>query len=178
MPHPKHKSTPKGKHPKAVPATKLQIGVRSAELIRDNRKSAVIVPLAERPWVARVSGEEKIRMPINFKGKGYIDVKVTSVCFHPTLDSIMECPSGHTVEQFDGDADNWNTVLKKAAWGSNRPAPVAEMKARASKGWYVLDFEPVWFPREWWAQAKAAREPTTAERMSRPSGDTGHVSPV
>ena len=173
MTHPKHKKARKGKQLKAITEKMLPIGLRSAELIRDNRKNAVIVPVVEQPWLKSLTIGEKIRMNISFKSMGYIDVKLTRACFHATLADIPRCKLGHAVEQFNAEA-HWHDVLLKAAWGSNQPVPVAEMDERAREGWFVLGFKPVWFPREWWAQAKAARETEASASMSRPSGDTGH----
>jgi hypothetical protein len=154
MTHPKHKPSPKGKGAKKItPKRSLPIGLRSAKLIRDNAKSAVIVPVAEQPWIISLPIGEIIHMPINFKGRGFLKAKVTGACFHPTLAEIPTCERGHAPEKFDAGAD-WHTVLKKAAWGSNRPAPTTEMDERSKKGWFVLDFEPTHFPREWQARAR------------------------
>lgn len=175
MTHPKHKSSPKGKRTKGTtPKKSLPIGLRSAKLIRDNAKSAVIVPVAERPWLMSLVIGEVIHMPINFKGQGFINARVTGACFHPTLAGIPGCELGHATQEFDAEAD-WHTVLTKAAWGSNRPAPTTEMTMRAAQGWFVLDFEPTHFPREWQARAKKRRAEVAASGMSRPSGDTGHA---
>lgn len=177
MTHPKHKKAPKGKQANPVTPKKLPIGLRSAKLIRDNRKSAVIVPVVERPWLATLVIGEAVKMPITAKGAGYLVTRVTGACFHETLASIPACSLGHTPAQFDADAD-WHTVLLKAAWGSNRATSTAEMDARSREGWFVVDFEPIWFPKEWWAQAKQCRAEAADEAMVRPSGDTGHVLQV
>lgn len=178
MTHPKHKSSPKGKGAKRISSKRsLPIGLRSAKLIRDNAKSAVIVPVAERPWLISLPIGEVIHMPISFKGQGFIKVRVTGACFHPTLAAIPECELGHFPEQFDAGAD-WHTVLTKAAWGSNRPTPTTEMGERAKQGWFVLDFEPTHFPREWEARARKRRAEADDAAMSRPSGGAGHALQV
>lgn len=166
MTHPKHKPSPKGKRTKGItPNRSLPIGLRSAKLIRDNAKSAVIVPVSEQPWTISLVIGEVIHMPINFKGQGFIKAKVTGACFHPTLAAIPGCELGHASAQFDAGAD-WHTVLTKAAWGSNRAAPTTEMSARSAKGWFVIDFEPTHFPREWQARAKKRRAQTEESSMS------------
>lgn len=158
MTHPKHTTAAQGKQPKTTaPTGKLPIGVRSADLIRRGRKSAVIVPVIERPWVRHLALGDAVRMPINVEGKGFIDVKATGCCLHPTLASIPECARGHRAAQFDAEAD-WHTVLTKAAWGSNRPSPPATMDARAAEGWFVLDFKPTRVPKEWRHREKRRAE--------------------
>lgn len=173
MTHPKHKRAPKGKQLKDITEKMLPIGRRSAELIRDNRKSAIIVPVVEQPWLKSLTIGEKIRMNISFKSLGYIDVKLTRACFHAKLADIPRCELGHAAEDIDADAQ-WHDVLIKAAWGGTTPTSTAEMDERAREGWFVLGFKPVWFPKEWWAQAKAARQTKSAQSLGVPSGGTGH----
>lgn len=162
MTHPKHTQAPEGKRQKRItPKRIMPIGLRSAKLIRNNGKSAVIVPAVEHAWLADLAVGDEIHMPINFKGKGFLNVRVTNSCFHAVLALIPTCMLAHTPAQFDADAD-WHTVLLKAAWGSNRPVPTAEMDARAREGWYVIAFEPIRFPREWQSRAKRSRESAKA----------------
>jgi len=178
MPNPKHKAAPKRKQPKRItPKRDLPIGLRSAKQIRDARKSAVIVPVTERPWIVDLVIGQEVKMPITVKGQGFINARVTGSCFHATLASIPQCPLGHAPAQFDAEGD-WHSVLLKAAWGSNRPVPTTAMDVRAREGWFVLDFEPTWFPREWQARAKRHWVKDADEGMSRPSGDTGHALQV
>lgn len=162
MTNPKHIRAAKRKQAKVItPRRDLPLGLRSAKQIRDNRKSAVIVPVTERPWLVDLVIGEEVRMPIAVKGRGFIAARITGCCAHPTLASIPHCPLGHAAEEIDADGE-WHTVLLKAAWGGNRPASTARMDERAREGWFVLDFEPTVFPREWAVRAAAARRETAA----------------
>lgn len=166
MRHPKHITTAKRKQGKAtiakkMPTKSLPIGVASAKKIRDARKSAVIVSVAERPWVIKLTAGEEIRMPITVTGAGFLIAKVTGACYHISLDEIPTCTLVHHAHQIDPDAD-WNTILAKAAWGSNVATPAETMAQRKKEGWFVIDFTvaPDGFPKEWRARAAKRRAAT------------------
>lgn len=148
-------SDPKGRN-KTSPTGKLPIGLRSAKLVRDGAKTAVIVPTTEQPWLVRAQFGDTVTMPIGAKRTGFLTVRMTGCCYHQGIAEIPSCELGHDPAAIDPAAD-WHTILCKAQWGGTSPVATEVIEQRGSQGWFVVDFDLVGLPGAWRQQQVTAR---------------------